>query len=89
LADSPRHRARPHLPRARARAAVWSWTAFTLGLRLVAEQWFAWTVAVVGGRVAYLIWKFDFRTSMIWYVKLVTDPITDIIAYFPRRTQRA
>jgi glutamate-1-semialdehyde 2,1-aminomutase len=72
-----------------ARADVWSWTAFTLGLPLVAEQWFAWTVAVVGGRVAYLIWKFDFRTSMIWYVKLVTDPITDIIAYFPRRTQRA
>ena len=72
-----------------ARADVWSWAAFTVGLTLVAQQWFAWTVAVVGGRVAYLIWKFDFRTSMIWYVKLVTDPITDIIAYFPRPTQRA
>ena len=72
-----------------ARADLWSFEAFKSGLPLVAEQWFAWTVAVVGGRVAYLIWKFDFRTSMVWYVKLVTDPITDIIAYFPRRTQRA
>jgi hypothetical protein len=25
---------------------------------------------------------------MIWYIKLITDPLTDIVAYFPRR-QRA
>jgi glutamate-1-semialdehyde 2,1-aminomutase len=72
-----------------ARADVWSFEAMRQGLPLVAQQWFAWTVAVVGGRVAYLIWKFDFRTSMIWYVKLVTDPFTDVITYFPRRPQRA
>jgi glutamate-1-semialdehyde 2,1-aminomutase len=72
-----------------ARADGWSFEALTQGLPLVAQQWFAWTVAVVAGRVAYLIWRFDVRTSMIWYVKLVTDPITDIIAYFPRRAQRA
>jgi glutamate-1-semialdehyde 2,1-aminomutase len=72
-----------------ARAEVWSFAALKQGLPLVAEQWFAWTVVVVGGRVAYLIWKFDFRTSMIWYVKLVTDPFTDVIAYFPRRALRA
>jgi glutamate-1-semialdehyde 2,1-aminomutase len=72
-----------------AHATVWSLEAVGNGLPLVAEQWFAWTVAVVAGRVAYLIWKFDFRTSMIWYVKLVTDPFTDVIAYFPRRTQGA
>jgi hypothetical protein len=29
------------------------------------------------------------RATMIWYVKLVTDPFTDVIAYFPRRPQRA
>jgi hypothetical protein len=39
---------------------------------------------IVFGRVGYLIWKYDFRTSMIWFVKLATDPITDIFAYFPR-----
>ena len=55
---------------------------------MVAQQWFLWTLFVVGARVAYLVWKFDFRTSMIWYVKLVTDPLTDIYAYFPRRVQR-
>jgi hypothetical protein len=26
---------------------------------------------------------------MIWYAKLMSDPVTDIITYFPRRTQRA
>ena len=29
------------------------------------------------------------RISMIWFVKLVTDPVTDIITYFPRWPQRA
>jgi glutamate-1-semialdehyde 2,1-aminomutase len=74
---------------AAARGDVWSLDALKQGLPLVAEQWFAWTVVVVAGRVGYLIWKFDFRTSMIWYVKLVTDPFTDVIAYFPRRLLRA
>src|SRR5262249_46661601 len=69
-----------------ARADSWSYAAGAAGLPLVAERWFAWTVAVVAARVAYLVWKFDFRTSMIWYVKLVTDPITDVITYFPRRS---
>jgi glutamate-1-semialdehyde 2,1-aminomutase len=44
---------------------------------------------VVIGRVAYLIWKHDFRISMIWFIKLITDPLTDIVAYFPRWPQRA
>jgi glutamate-1-semialdehyde 2,1-aminomutase len=48
----------------------------------VAEQWFLLTLAAVFGRVIYLIWAFDFRTSMIWFVKLITDPITDIVAYY-------
>jgi glutamate-1-semialdehyde 2,1-aminomutase len=50
----------------------------------IAEQWFVWTVAVVLGRVAYLIWKHNVRTSMIWFVKVVTDPLTDLMAYAPR-----
>jgi glutamate-1-semialdehyde 2,1-aminomutase len=72
-----------------ARADVWSLAATQAGLPLVARQWFWWTFAVVFGRVVYLIWKFDLRTSMVWYVKLVTDPFTDIMAYFPRLPQRA
>ncbi|HEY5865587.1 MAG TPA: aminotransferase class III-fold pyridoxal phosphate-dependent enzyme [Candidatus Tectomicrobia bacterium] len=47
----------------------------------VAQQWFLWTIAVVVGRVAYLVWAYNFRTAMIWFVKLVTDPLTDIVAY--------
>jgi glutamate-1-semialdehyde 2,1-aminomutase len=47
----------------------------------IALQWFLWTLVVVLGRVALLIWKYDFRTSMIWFVKLITDPFTDILAY--------
>jgi glutamate-1-semialdehyde 2,1-aminomutase len=50
----------------------------------VAQQWFLWTVVVVLGRVAYLIWAHNFRISMVWFVKLVTDPFTDIVAYAPR-----
>jgi glutamate-1-semialdehyde 2,1-aminomutase len=68
-----------------------SWTpgAFMSFLDNVALHWFRWTVFVVSLRVAYLTWKHDFRISMIWFVKLVTDPLTDVVAYFPRRTQRA
>ena len=57
-------------------------------LAIIALHWFIWTLAVVLGRVAYLAWKHDLRISMIWFVKLITDPFTDIVAYFPRRAQR-
>jgi glutamate-1-semialdehyde 2,1-aminomutase len=61
---------------------------FVQRLPAIAEHWWYWTLLIILGRVAYLFWKFSFRTSMIWYVKLVTDPLTDVITYFPRR-QRA
>jgi glutamate-1-semialdehyde 2,1-aminomutase len=48
----------------------------------VAQQWFFLTLAAVFGRVLYLMWAHDFRSSMIWFVKLITDPFTDIIAYY-------
>jgi len=48
----------------------------------VALQWFLLTLAAVLGRVIYLMWAHDFRSSMIWFVKLITDPFTDIIAYY-------
>jgi glutamate-1-semialdehyde 2,1-aminomutase len=51
---------------------------------VVALQWFVWTMVVVFGRVAYLYWAHNLRLSMIWFVKLVTDPMTDLLAYSPR-----
>ena len=56
--------------------------SFASILPSVALQWFLLTLAAVFGRVLYLIWAHDFRTSMIWFVKLITDPITDIFAYY-------
>lgn len=56
--------------------------SFTSILPSVALLWFLLTLAAVFGRVLYLIWAHDFRTSMIWFVKLITDPITDIFAYY-------
>ena len=51
-------------------------------LPVIARQWFLLTLAVVFGRVAYLAWKHDLRSAAIWFVKLITDPITDVIAYY-------
>jgi glutamate-1-semialdehyde 2,1-aminomutase len=72
-----------------AQAGGWTAEIFTSVIGQVALSWFLWTLLVVFGRVAFLMWKHDFRISMIWFVKLITDPLTDIIAYFPRRPQRA
>ena len=56
----------------------------TLGatIPVVAWQWLLMTLAVVGGHVSYLAWKHDLRSAMIWFVKLATDPLTDIPAYY-------
>src|ERR1700756_1186713 len=51
-------------------------------IAVVAHLWFVLTLAVVLGHVLLLAWKFNFRTSMIWLVKLITDPFTDIAAYY-------
>ncbi len=56
--------------------------SFSSILPTVAHQWFLLTLAAVLGRVLYLNWVHNFRTSMIWFVKLITDPITDIFAYY-------
>src|SRR5262249_19277814 len=48
----------------------------------VAQQWFFLTLAVVLGHVVYLVWEHNFRSSMIWLIKLATDPFTDITAYY-------
>ena len=67
----------------------WTLESFMSLIGSIAFYWFFWTLLVVFGRVAYLMWKHDFRISMVWFIKLITDPVTDIIAYFPRWPQRA
>jgi glutamate-1-semialdehyde 2,1-aminomutase len=68
--------------------AVWSgaWTLETLRplAATIAYEWFALTAAVVAGRVAYLVWAHGPRLALVWFVKLATDPLTDVIAYSPR-----
>jgi glutamate-1-semialdehyde 2,1-aminomutase len=58
--------------------------AFPAMLAAIAEHWFIWTAAVILGRVVYLMWKHNLRSSMIWFVKVITDPWTDLMAYSPR-----
>jgi glutamate-1-semialdehyde 2,1-aminomutase len=65
-------------------AGSWTLAAFLDKWPTIAQQWWGLTLVVVFGRVAYLAWLHDFRISMIWFVKLVTDPFTDIKAYVPR-----
>jgi glutamate-1-semialdehyde 2,1-aminomutase len=67
------------------------WTAATLGplVAAVAQQWLGWTLLVVGGRVAYLMWAQNAWLAMVWLVKLATDPLTDIVAYSPRYLKRS
>jgi glutamate-1-semialdehyde 2,1-aminomutase len=66
--------------------ATGSWTGATLHgvAATVARDWFLWTLTVVAGRVAYLVWTHGVRLAVVWFVKLVTDPITDLAAYAPR-----
>jgi glutamate-1-semialdehyde 2,1-aminomutase len=70
-----------------ARAGDFSLASITSTASTISLQWFLWTLAVVLGRVILLMWKYDFRTSMIWFVKLVTDPFTDILAYYDSVTR--
>ena len=63
-------------------ASSLSFATLTAIVPTVAQQWVFLTLAAVLGHVGYLLWKYDFRSAMIWLVKLVTDPLTDIGAYY-------
>jgi glutamate-1-semialdehyde 2,1-aminomutase len=67
-----------------AQAGAWTVEALRPLAAPVAQQWFAWTLAVVLGRVVYLVWAHNLRLALVWFVKLITDPLTDIAAYSPR-----
>ena len=68
-----------------------AFTADVLGpmMATIAQQWFLWTLVVVGGRVLYLIWAHNLWLALVWFVKLATDPLTDIAAYSPRYLRRS
>ena len=70
-------------------ASAWTVEAMRSIGAAVAVEWFLWTLVVVGGRVAYLVWTHGARLAMVWFVKLITDPITDVVAYSPRYLRRA
>lgn len=64
-------------------AGTVSFDFFLIRLPEIAEQWFLLTVLVVSWHIGYLIWEHNVRASMIWFVKFMTDPITDLISYTP------
>jgi glutamate-1-semialdehyde 2,1-aminomutase len=70
-------------------AGQWGFGALVELADRIAVQWFRWTVFVILARVVYLTWTHNLHAATIWFVKLATDPLTDIIAYFPRRAARA
>jgi glutamate-1-semialdehyde 2,1-aminomutase len=68
-------------------AGSWTFSAVLERWPVIAQQWWGLTLVVVLGRVAYLAWLHDFKTSMVWFIKLITDPLTDIKAYLPRSSR--
>ena len=71
------------------RAEAWTGPVLAPVMGTIAWQWFLWTLAVVGGRVLYLMWAQTVWLALVWVVKLVTDPLTDIAAYSPRYLRRS
>ncbi len=64
------------------KAGFFSVETLTSMTSTIAQQWFLLTVAVVLGHVLYLMWTHNVQNSLIWFVKLATDPFTDIVAYY-------
>lgn len=67
-------------------AGNWTWTGFTDAAPTIARYWFWMTMSVVWGRVAVLALRHNVATAFVWLVKLVTDPLTDLLEYRPWRT---
>ena len=70
-------------------AGAWSVAGFVALADTIALQWFLLTLASCWAASSISPGSTTFGTVMVWFVKLVTDPFTDVITYFPRRTQRA
>ena len=80
----PRHLSPDSARQPRVVRRLDTWTRFARWPATVAYEWFAWTAGSSAGRVAYLVWAHGPRLALVWFVKLATDPLTDVIAYTPR-----
>ena len=49
--------------------------------------WLLVTLFFVLGHTGLLWMQYGFRISMVWLVKLITDPFTDVVAYYPAAGQ--
>ena len=52
-------------------------------LEPVAKSWLTVTMFFVLGHTGLLWMQYGFRIAMVWLVKLITDPFTDVAAYYP------
>ena len=68
--------------------AVSGWPAWVALAAPIGWHWLAFTLLVVFGRVGYLVWKHGIWSSSVWFVKLVTDPFSDVVAYSAPRLRR-
>jgi len=71
------------------RAVDWTTSGFMDTAPLIAQHWFRVTMAVVGGRVVFLALMKNMSLAMVWLVKLVTDPLTDLLEYRRWRAERS
>ena len=56
---------------------------FVQALEPVARSWLYVTAFFVLGHTGLLWMQYGFRIAMVWLVKLITDPFTDVAAYYP------
>jgi glutamate-1-semialdehyde 2,1-aminomutase len=63
------------------------WRAASIDL--ISLHWFQWTVFVVGLRMVYLAVTHGVRIAMVWFIKLISDPVTDLLSYVPSLAKKA
>ncbi len=56
---------------------------FVQALEPVAKSWLLVTLFFVLGHTGLLWMQYGFKIAMVWLVKLITDPFTDVAAYYP------
>ena len=70
-------------------ARIWTGQEFGPMMAAVAREWFIWTGSWLAGASRTWSGCTGIRLALVWLVKLVTDPVTDLIAYSPRYLGRA
>lgn len=60
-----------------------SYLVTPLVTRNITDVWFIVTAFYVLGHTSLLWIRYGFCMSMVWFIKLVTDPFTDIMVYWP------